>query len=182
MILITKSSSSSVVWRICGVLLGAALTPPVESMSEMGSNEFTTCARAQPCTYVYILILRARRFFWSALWGPTEGVALVTRIGTLRSNETTAMRTSLKRWICVLTVFIAQLFVPTYFAKCRRTLLGLISWGPYPSTEREIKFRRCLFTSSTKSEIRHFHVVVVQKRAKKCTKKRGARAKFLSCL
>ena len=46
MILITKSSSSSVVWRICGVLLGAALTPPVESMSEMGSNEFTTCARA----------------------------------------------------------------------------------------------------------------------------------------
>ena len=38
MILITKSSSSSVVWRIYGVLPGAALTPPVESMSEMGSN------------------------------------------------------------------------------------------------------------------------------------------------
>ena len=37
-ILITKSSSSSVVWRIYGVLPGAALTPPVDSMSEMGSN------------------------------------------------------------------------------------------------------------------------------------------------
>ena len=27
----------------------------------------------------------------------------------------------------------------------------------------------------------HFHVVVVQKRAKKCTKKRDARAKLLFC-
>ena len=35
--------------------------------------------------------------------------------------------------------------------------------GPYPSTEREIKFCRCLFTSSIKREIMHFHVVVVQK-------------------
>ena len=51
--------------------------------------------------------------------------------------------------------------------------------GPYPSSEREIKFRRCLFTHSIKREIRHFHVVVVQKRAKKCTKKRDARAKLL---
>ena len=56
------------------------------------------------------------------------------------------------------------------------------SLGPYPSTEREIKFRRRLFTSSIKSEIRHFHVVVVQKRAKKCTKKRDAREKLLFCL
>ena len=29
--------------------------------------------------------------------------------------------------------------------------------------EREIKFRRSLFTSSIKRELRHFHVVVVQK-------------------
>ena len=52
MIQCTKSSPSSVVWRICGVLLGgavgAALTAPVENMSEMGSSEFT--ARAQPCS------------------------------------------------------------------------------------------------------------------------------------
>ena len=50
----TKTSSSSVVWRICGVLLGgvvgAAVTAPVENMSEMGSSEFT--ARAQPCSYL----------------------------------------------------------------------------------------------------------------------------------
>ena len=34
----------------------------------------------------------------------------------------------------------------------------------YPSKEGERKFRRCLFTSSIKHEIRHFHFVVVQKR------------------
>ena len=58
---------------------------------------------------------------------------------------------------------------------------GIEFFGTYPSTEREIKFRRCLFTSVIKREIRHFHVVVVQKRAKKCTKKRDARAKLLFC-
>ena len=36
--------------------------------------------------------------------------------------------------------------------------------GPYLSSERGIKFRRCLFTFSAKREIRHFHVVVGQKR------------------
>ena len=65
MIPCTKSSSPSVVWRICGVLVGGAvgvaLTAPVENMSEMGSSEFNT--RAQLCSYVYILVLRARRFF-----------------------------------------------------------------------------------------------------------------------
>ena len=76
---------------------------------------------------------------------------------------------------------LSQLFLPTYFVKCRRTLLELNSLGPYPSTEREIKFRRSLLTSSIKLEIRHCYVVVVQKRAKKCTKKREARAKLLFC-
>ena len=66
---------------------------------------------------------------------------------------------------------ISQLFLPTYFVKCRRTLLELNSYAPYPSTVREIKSRRCLFTSSVKREIRHVHVVVVQKQAEKCRKK-----------
>ena len=66
--------------------------------------------------------------------------------------------------------YLSQLFLSTYFVKCRRTLLEWNSEGPYPSSEREIQFRRCLFTYSIKREIRHFHVVVVQKRPKKCTK------------
>ena len=77
---------------------------------------------------------------------------------------------------------LSQLFLPTYFVKCRRTLLEFNSSGPCPSSGREIKFPRCLFTYSIKREIRHFHVVVVQKRAKKCTEKRDALAKLLFCL
>ena len=34
----------------------------------------------------------------------------------------------------------------------------------YPSSEREIKFRRRLFTSPVKCKIRQFHVEVVQER------------------
>ena len=59
---------------------------------------------------------------------------------------------------------LSRLFLLTYFVKCRRTLLKLNSKEPNPSSEREIKFRRCLFTFSTSRVIRHFHVVVVQKR------------------
>ena len=52
------------------------------------------------------------------------------------------------------------------------------SKGLYQSSGKE-KESCCLeFPSSTKREIRHFQVVVVQLRAKKCTKKR---AKLLFC-
>ena len=59
-------------------------------------------------------------------------------------------------------VKIRVVFLPTYFVECRRTILELNSQAPYPSTVREIKFRRCLFTSLVKREIRYVHVVVVQ--------------------
>ena len=38
--------------------------------------------------------------------------------------------------------------------------------------DREIKFRLCLFTFSIKREIRHFHVVVVQKRQRNVRNKK----------
>ena len=46
-----------------------------------------------------------------------------------------------------------------------RTFLGLNSQEPYPSSLKR-KFRRRLFTSSRKIEIRNFNVVVVQWRQK----------------
>ena len=52
---------------------------------------------------------------------------------------------------------LSPLFLSTYVVKCRRTLLKLNSKRPYPNSEREIKFRRCLFTFSTEHEIRRFH-------------------------
>ena len=77
-------------------------------------------------------------------------------IRTLRSNDATTTRTSLKKWICVLSVLIA--------------IVDTNLLGHPPSSEREITFRRCLFTFSTKREIRHFHVAVVKKRQRKCSK------------
>ena len=99
--------------------------------------------------------------------------------GSLRSDNATATRTSLKKWICVLSVFTA-IIPTTYFVKCtRRTLLKLNFKWPYSSSEREIKFRRCLFTSPLKREIRHFSRRSRAKTGKKCTKKRDTRAKLL---
>ena len=43
-----------------------------------------------------------------------------------------------------------------YFVKCKRVLFEPNSYEPYSSSERERKFCRRLFTSSIKSEIRHF--------------------------
>ena len=90
--------------------------------------------------------------------------------GSLRSDNATATRTSLKKWICVLLVFTA-IIPTTYFVECtRRTLLKLKFKWPYSSSEREIKFRRCLLTSPFKREIRHFHVEVVQKQERNVQK------------
>ena len=103
-------------------------------------------------------------------------------IGTLRSNDMTETRTSRKKYIYFFQS-LWRLFLHTYYVKCRQTLLNLNSKGPYPSSEREIKFLRCLFTFSIKREIWHFHVVVVQKRQRNHgTKKCTSRAKLLFCL
>ena len=40
----------------------------------------------------------------------------------------------------------------------------------YPNKEGERKFCRCLFTSSARHEIRHFYVVVAQKRQRNVQK------------
>ena len=67
------------------------------------------------------------------------------------TNDATTTRTSTKTWICVLSVLKA--IIPTnLLVKCRRTLLTLNSKGPYQSSEREIKLRRCLFTLPRKRE------------------------------
>ena len=91
-------------------------------------------------------------------------------LGTLRSNNATATRTSLKNVNSrSFSIYRNYSFTLT-FVKRRRTLLDLNSQGPYLSSEREIKFLGCLFMYFIKRENRNFHVVVVQKRAKKYTK------------
>ena len=67
-----------------------------------------------------------------------------------------AEKTSLKRGIRFLSNFVA--IISNHFVK----YMDLNPDEPYPSSERERKFPRCLFTSSIKRDIRHFQVVVVQ--------------------
>ena len=109
-----------------------------------------------------------------------DRVVVTTTLGSLRSNDAKATRTSFKK-VCLRSFNLYSNY--SYpCSRCRRTLLKLNFKGPYPSSERELKFRRCLFTSSIKHEIRHFHVVVVQKRERNVQKKCDARAKLLFCL
>ena len=82
-------------------------------------------------------------------------------------------------WIRVFSIFIA--ITPSHLL-CdiyRRTLQRLNSKEPYPSSERGRKFRRRLCTSSVQREIRPVSRRSRAVTAKKCTKKRDARAKLL---
>ena len=87
----------------------------------------------------------------------------------------TASKTSLKKRIRAASNFTA-LFPPHSIRH-----FELNSKELYQSSGKETEGRFLVFASSTKREIRQFHVVVVQRRQRKCTKKRTARVK-LFCL
>ena len=106
-------------------------------------------------------------FFVASAWAKP-----LKRLETLRFNETTATKTSFKRGFAFFQSLSRLFRFPaTYFVKQRQTLLKVNYRGPYRSAEREIKFRRCVFTSSIKHEIRHFHVVIVCSDSKEMYKK-----------
>ena len=106
-------------------------------------------------------------FFVASAWAKP-----LKRLETLRFNETTATKTSFKRGFAFFQSLSRLFRFPaTYFVKQRQTLLKVNYRGPYRSAEREIKFRRCVFTSSIKNEIRHFHVVIVCSDSKEMYKK-----------
>ena len=90
-------------------------------------------------------------------------VCEANRLGTLRYNDATETRTSVKSEFAFFQC-LSQLFQPTYFVKCRQTLLKLNSKRPYLSSEGEIKFRPCIFMFSINHDIRHFPIIIVQKR------------------
>ena len=64
-----------------------------------------------------------------------------------------AAKTSCKKWIYLLSIFIAiKLFQLTHFVKWRQTLLELYSWEPYSRSERGRESCSGLFTSFIKNE------------------------------
>ena len=65
---------------------------------------------------------------------------------------------------------LSRLFHLVQFVKCWYILLELNSKRLYQSSGKEKQSRCLVFTSSTKREIRHFHVVVVQRRQRNVQK------------
>ena len=86
-------------------------------------------------------------------------------------------------WKSEFTFFqsLSWLFQLAYFVKCKRTLLELNFYQPYPSSWREWILSLLVFVLH-KTWNKSFPRVVVQLTAKKCTKKRDALAKLLFCL
>ena len=76
---------------------------------------------------------------------------------------------------------LSRLFHLVQFVKCWRIFLELNSKRLYQRSEKEKESRCLVFTSSTKREIRHSHIVVVQQRQRRVQEKRGARAELLFC-
>ena len=125
------------------------------------------------CSQATICLLH--NCFWNRYWERAGQL-----LGTLRSNDATATRTSLKKWICVLFVFIA--IIPTY------------SLCQVHANPPEFEFQRTIFKFRKRNKISSLPVYVLHKTrnwafsrcsrsktAKKCTKKRDARTK-LFCL
>ena len=86
----------------------------------------------------------------------------------MRGRQRLRKRRLIKKGIRVISNFVA--ISPNHLLrKMQRNSHGVESLRgstrqSYPSSERERKFRRCLFSYYTKREIRHLHVVVVQRR------------------
>ena len=66
---------------------------------------------------------------------------------------------------------LSRLFQLVQFVKCWQIFLELNSKRLYQSSGKEKESRCLVFTSSTKREIRHFHVVVVQRRQRNVQKR-----------
>ena len=65
---------------------------------------------------------------------------------------------------------LSQWFQAVQFVKCRQLFLELNSKRLFQSSGKEIESRCLFFTSSSKREIRHFHVEVVQRRQRNVQK------------
>ena len=76
---------------------------------------------------------------------------------------------------------LSCIFHLVQFVKCWQIFLELNFKGLYQSSEKEKESRWLVFMSSTKHEIRQFHVVVVQRRQRNVQKKHDACSKMMFC-
>ena len=89
------------------------------------------------------------------------------KIDVGRSWDLKATRTSLKKWIFHS---LSRLFLPTYFVKCRRTLLKLNSEGPFLSSAERENFVVACLRSQQKQTLDVLMSLVMQKRQRNVQK------------
>ena len=80
------------------------------------------------------------------------------------------MKTSLKKNEVALLQTLSRLFYLVQFVKCWQFFLELNSKRLYRSSEKEEESRWLVYTSSSKSSVRHFHVAVIQWRQRNVQK------------
>ena len=83
------------------------------------------------------------------------------QFGSLRVPQRRRPRKRLLKSEFAFFIPLWRLSQLAYFVKCKRTLLEPNSKQPYPSSDRGRNFRRRLFMSSVKRDIRHFNVIVM---------------------
>ena len=115
-------------------------------------------------------------------WEDTKAFAVLYTRGVLthppgahlniRELKATTMATAMKTLNneVALPKTLSRLFQLVQFVKCWQMFLELNSWRLYRSSEKEEESRCLVSMSSTKREIRHFHVVVVQWRQRNVQK------------
>ena len=114
---------------------------------------------------------RTDREEWGAIL-PLAGFASSSwhlRHHNFPTTTATAEKSHLKSEFALLQT-VSRLFQLVQFVKCWQIFLELNSKRLHQSSGKENESRCLAFTSSTKREIRHFHVVVVQRRLRKVQK------------
>ena len=87
---------------------------------------------------------------------------MVTRTGEGSSSNNDGVATKTSSTDALLQTPLSLLLLLVQFVNCWQFFLELNSKRLYRGSGREKESRCIVFTSSTKREIRHFHVVVVQ--------------------
>ena len=112
-------------------------------------------------------------------WGKFNAVLYEEPMPYQATTTAAATKTSIKKWIRAASNVIA-LIPSRLIHQMLANVLELNSKGLYQSSGKEKESCCLVFLSSTKREIRHFHVVVVQRRPRNvqnawCTCKSGFR-------
>ena len=108
----------------------------------------------------------------------------LTPLGSLSNTDAAGTKTSLKFWIHTASNFIVLILSRSIREMLANFFRSCTSNRMYQSSGKEKESRFLVFTYSTKREIRHFHVVVLQWRRRNDEKRKSvinASAELMFC-